>query len=113
MDGADRYRNPEHDLPTDFAAQRDHYDQQLPMPRDAEAFIHRLQTTLRQWLATLNGGLPENPKVRLRQQGQNLIHLTPLDVATCNRKSANLQSRVFFNRHYLQLKGVQTDIKCN
>lgn len=49
------------------------------MPRDAEAFIHHLQTTLRQWLATLNGGLPENPKVRLRQQGQNFIHLTPLE----------------------------------
>ena len=55
MDGADRYRNPEHDLPTDFAAQRDHYYQQLQMPRDAEAFIHHLQTTLRQWLATLKG----------------------------------------------------------
>jgi hypothetical protein len=27
----------------------------------------------------LNGGLPENPKVRLRQQGKNLIHLTPLE----------------------------------
>ena len=79
VDGADRYRNPEHDLPTDFAAQRDHYYQQLKMPRDAEAFIHHLQTTLRQWLATLNGGLPENSKVRLRQQGQNLIYLTPLE----------------------------------
>ena len=66
-------------MPTDFAAQRDHYYQQLRMPKDAEAFIHHLQTTLRQWLATLNGGLPENPKVRRRQQGQNLIHLTPLE----------------------------------
>ena len=79
VDGADRYRNPEHDLPTDFAAQRDHYYQQLQMPRDAEAFIHHVQTTLRQGLTTLNGGLAGNPKVRLRQQGQNLIHLTPLE----------------------------------
>ena len=79
VDGADRYRNPERDLPTDFAAQRDHYYQQLQMPRDAGVFINHLQTTLRQWLTTLNGELPENPKVRLRQQGQNLIHLTPLE----------------------------------
>jgi len=79
VDGADRYRNPEHDLPTDFAAKRDHYYQQLQMPRDAEVFINHLQTTLRQWLTTLNGGLAGNPKVRLRQQGQNLIHLTPLE----------------------------------
>ena len=34
-------------------------------------------------------------------------------VATCNRKPANLQSRVFFNRHYLQLTVPKTDIKCN
>ena len=36
-----------------------------------------------------------------------------LGVATCNRKPANLQSCVFFDRHYLQLKGVQTGIICN
>jgi hypothetical protein len=36
-----------------------------------------------------------------------------LAVATCNRKPANLQSRVFFNRHYLQLTVPKTDIKCN
>lgn len=29
------------------------------------------------------------------------------------RGAGDTQSRVFFNRHYLQLKGVQTDIKCN
>jgi hypothetical protein len=37
----------------------------------------------------------------------------PLIVATCNRNPANLQSRVFFNRHYLQLTVPKTDIKCN
>ena len=36
-----------------------------------------------------------------------------LSVATCNRKRLNLQSRVFFNRHYLQLTDPKTDISCN
>jgi uncharacterized DUF497 family protein len=34
-------------------------------------------------------------------------------VATCNRKSANLQSRAIFKRHYLQLTDTPTDISCN
>ena len=39
--------------------------------------------------------------------------LDPLVVATCNRKPANLQSCVVFNRHYLQLTDPETDITCN
>jgi len=76
--GADRYRNPEHDLPADFAAKRDSYYELMKVPRDADTFIEQIQGSMRQWLATLNTGLPGNPKVRLRQQGKNLIHLTPL-----------------------------------
>lgn len=34
---------------------------------------------MRQWLSTLNNGLPKNAKLRLREQGKNRIHLTPLD----------------------------------
>ena len=77
--GADRYRNPEHDLPADFAAKRDSYYELMKVPKDADAFIEQIQGSMRQWLTTLNTGLPGNPKVRLRQQGKNLIHLTPLD----------------------------------
>ena len=36
-----------------------------------------------------------------------------IGVAICNRKPANLQSRAFFNRHYLQLTEPKTAIKCN
>jgi len=79
--GADRYRNPEHDLPADFAAKRDSYYELLKVPKDVEVFIKQLQDAMQQWLGTLNAGLPHNPKVRLREQGKNknLIHLTPLD----------------------------------
>ncbi|MEO7559878.1 MAG: Tn3 family transposase, partial [Nitrosospira sp.] len=77
--GADRYRNPEHDLPADFATKRDSYYELLKAPKDGDVFIEQIQGAMRQWLATLNTGLPDNPKVRLRQQGKNLIHLMPLD----------------------------------
>jgi hypothetical protein len=77
--GADRYRNPEHDLPADFAIKRDSYYELLNTPKDADVFIQQIQRTMRQWLKKLNTGLPKNQKVRLRQQGKNRIHLTPPD----------------------------------
>ena len=75
--GADRYRNPEQDLPADFAAKRDSYYALLQMPRDAQVFIDTVRASMRQGLATFNEGLPNNPKVRLRQQGKNRINLSP------------------------------------
>lgn len=77
--GADRHRDPEHDLPSDFETKRDSYYELLKVPKDGEIFIEQIQVAMRKWLTTLNDGLPDNPKVRLRQQGKNLIQLTPLD----------------------------------
>lgn len=77
--GADRYRDPEQDLPADFADKRDSYYELLQAPKEAQEFIDKLQASMRQCLATLNDGMPGNPKVKLRQQGKNRIHLTPLD----------------------------------
>lgn len=77
--GADRYRDPEQDLPADFAAKRDSYYALLQAPKDAQAFIDQVRASMRQGMETLNAGLPDNPKVRLREQGKNRIHLAPLD----------------------------------
>lgn len=77
--GANRYRDPEQDLPADFAARRDNYYALLQSPRDAQVFIDTVRTSMRQGLETFNEGLPTNPKVRLRQQGKNRIHLSPLE----------------------------------
>lgn len=77
--GADRYRNPEYDLPADFETMRNSYYDLMKVPKDAEEFIGRIQCVMQHWLTTLNNGLPVNPKVRLRQQGKSRIHLTPLE----------------------------------
>ena len=78
VEGADRYRNPEHDVPTDFDSKRDSYYELLKAPKDAEAFIERIKADMDKWLETLNTGMPNNSKIRLRQQGKNRISLTPL-----------------------------------
>jgi TnpA family transposase len=77
--GANRYRNPEEDLPTDFESQREAYYQALQKPTDVEAFIQNLQQAMHQALESLNSGLPENSKVKLLKKGNGWISLSPLD----------------------------------
>lgn len=77
--GADRYRNPDADLPQDFEARRTEYYHGLGLTEDAEAFVAALKTELSASLRHLNAGMPRNPKVRLREKGKNRICLSPLE----------------------------------
>ena len=78
--GANRYRNPDEDLPADFEAQRAPYYQALNLPLDADRFIADLQAEMRVALQTLDAGLPKNPSVRIgRKHGGSWITLTPSD----------------------------------
>ncbi len=61
--GANRYRNPEEDLPTDFEQQREVYYQALQQPEDVEAFISNLQQQMTDGLAQLDRGIPKNKPV--------------------------------------------------
>ena len=94
VEGADRYRDPEHDLPADFDEKRDIYYDMLKAPKDAKAFIEQVQDTQRQWLKTLNDGLPGNSKVKLRQQGKNIIHLSPYTALAEAPNSAALKREI-------------------
>lgn len=76
--GADRYRNPDEDLPADFAARRDEHYAALGLPRDAGAFVARLQDEMRAALARFDRGLPRNPDVRVTGKGGGWIRLAPL-----------------------------------
>jgi len=58
--GATRWRNPEHDLPADFAENRAvHYDA-LRQPLDATVFIATLKTAMRQALANLDDRIADD-----------------------------------------------------
>jgi len=77
--GADRFRNPEDDLPADFAIRRSQYYAALQQPENAETFIASVRHTMEQGLARLNDGLSRNPKVTLRSQGTHRIKVSPLE----------------------------------
>jgi Tn3 transposase DDE domain/Domain of unknown function (DUF4158) len=78
IDGANRYRNPDEDMPQDFEGRREQYYSLLDLPLGADAFIGRLQQEMREGLAHLNDTLPQNAYVLLRAKGKNRICLSPL-----------------------------------
>jgi len=79
VEGANRYRNPDADVPQDFAEKRISYYQQLDQPLAVDTFIAKLQGAMHTALDHFNHTLPYNPKVSLRSAGQKRIKVTPLD----------------------------------
>lgn len=75
--GADRYRNPDDDLPSDFESRRPAYYQALNLPLEADRFIAALQEEMRAALATLDAGLPSNPGVRITGRRGGSFTVTP------------------------------------
>jgi hypothetical protein len=79
VEGADRYRNPDEDLPTDFETRRDEHYAALGLPRDADAFIARVQKDMTEALAMFDSGLATNSYVLILKRGGGRIALTPLE----------------------------------
>jgi TnpA family transposase len=77
--GANRYRNPDADLPADFEVQRTRYYQSLSLPLASADFIATLQTEMREALQTFDAGLPGNPLVRIGDRHGGRITVTPFD----------------------------------
>ena len=78
--GADRYRNPDEDLPADFERNRQRHYQALELPLDAERFVTDLHAEMHDALSTLDAGLTENPAVRLStKKDRSWITLTPFE----------------------------------
>ncbi len=77
--GANRYGNPDDDLPADFDQNREEYYRALNLPLDVERFITDAQAEMRDALSTFDAGLKKNASVRLSNKGGGWITLTPLD----------------------------------
>jgi hypothetical protein len=77
--GAYRLRNPDEDLPNDFAAQRETYYAALHQPLDAEQFIADRKHELAAALAALDQNLPTNPRVHLDEKAGGRVVVSPLD----------------------------------
>jgi TnpA family transposase len=95
VEGADRYRNPDEDLPADFTQQREEYYTALNQPLDVEAFIARERQALSDALALLNAGMPRNPKVKIGERnGKGWITLSPLEPLPEPANLGRLQAEV-------------------
>jgi TnpA family transposase len=76
---ANRFRNPDDDLPKDFETKRGSYYEALHQPQDVETFIQRLQQEMAAALEKLNRNLPNNPQVQLLPKNGGWISLSPLE----------------------------------
>jgi len=77
--GANRYRNPDEDLPQDFEQNREEYYAALDLPQDVDQFIADLQAEMSEALDTLNTGIIKNPYVNLSSKNGGWITLSPLE----------------------------------
>ena len=77
--GAGRFRNPDADLPADFAERRAECYERLGLPPDARTFTDALRAEMTEALQQLNRGMPRNPGVRLDPRRRHPIIVSPLD----------------------------------
>lgn len=76
--GADRYRNPDEDVPDDFGDRRGEYYTALALPLKANQFVQQVKNQLEQALQLLNDTLPANPTVEILSRSDGWIRVTPL-----------------------------------
>jgi TnpA family transposase len=75
---ADRYRNPDEDVPADFSEKREDYYAALDLPLTAKEFIKTVKQMHKQALQELNDGLPDNPYVEISTRQGGWIRVSPL-----------------------------------
>lgn len=82
IEGADRYRNPDEDLPQDFEEHKEEYFQALKVPIDVEPFISDIIQLMKDKLHLLNQGFEKksNDKIAITSRNnKGWIRVTPLD----------------------------------
>ncbi len=77
--GADKWRNPDEDLPQDFEAKREENYAELNLPLAASEFTRGLKEEMRRELAALNTALPDLDWLEIRERKTGAIKLTALD----------------------------------
>ena len=93
--GADRFRNPDEDLPADFEANRAAYYEAMKQPQDAETFIDGLKKTMTDALCMVNQGMPKNPRVKILPRDKNRICITPMDAQPDPENLKGLKAEIF------------------
>lgn len=92
--GADRYRNPDDDLPKDFAVRRSSYYSRLNLTENAREFVASVRNELEHEMLLLNETIPRNEKVRVLWRGKNRISITPFKPAPEPNGLAAIKSEI-------------------
>ncbi len=94
--GANRFRNPDDDLPTDFSQKRETYYEALRQPTEAERFVEQIKEDMRKALRSLDGAMPHiRDKVRLLpNRKKKPISITPLAAQPEPRNLLSLKREV-------------------
>jgi TnpA family transposase len=93
--GANRFRNPDDDLPTDFEQNRKTYYDALHQPIDADRFIEKIKTAMQATLRSLDAAMPRlSSKVRLLPNRKKAISLSPLEAQPEPRNLISLKREV-------------------
>lgn len=90
---ANRYQNPDDDLPKDFNEKRKSYYEKLGLPEDADEYIFNIKSELEKNLLKLNTGLPSNKYVKIRKSGT--IKLTALEAQEDPFMISKMKSEIF------------------
>ena len=93
--GADKYRNPDEDVPSDFEHNRFQYYKDLQLPINVEEFITKLQKEMDTALEALDKNIPSNPDVEiLKKKNKSWIKLSPLDAQVEPKNLERLKSAI-------------------
>ncbi len=80
VEGADKYRNPDEDVPMDFYQNKSFYFNRLGVTEDSKSFTTDLKEKMNTALESLNSAILDNKHVKLKQspKGKNIV-LSPLE----------------------------------
>jgi len=79
VEGANRYRNPEEDLPSDFEQNREKHYEALKKPLEAQLLIQELKQKMNESLKRLDDHMKISSQVRILNKGNGWISLSPLE----------------------------------
>ena len=113
--GANRYGNPDDDLPTDFEVNRQIYYQALTLPENVDTFISDLPQKMAESLEKLDHRMPKNHDVNIIGKGRGLIRLSPFNPAPEPINLKQLKAEINRLWHSTSLLDIlkETDLRVN
>ncbi|MDX2524732.1 Tn3 family transposase [Streptomyces europaeiscabiei] len=92
--GADKWRNPDEDLPQDFEARRAENYRELRKPLDAAVFVDELREQMTAELTLLNDGMPKLSWLDIAERKSGAIRLTAAEAQPEPRNLRRIKAEV-------------------